>query len=168
VRGTILPTTAVVATAVFIAVGAADQNQTGRSKSRDLPPAVANALQLNRPGAEVDKLTIEKEHGLTVYDFEFKANQGEMDVVDDGTVLDVATVVEMKDLPAAVATTIRNAAKNRPIKQLTRSEIRAEIVNEQGKGRVSKLASPKYVYEAEFSHGEIEVASDGKIIKQEK
>ena len=166
-RPTILAATATaVITVMSVATAAAGQSQTARSKPKDLPPAVATAVEANRPGAEVDKLTIEKEHGITVYDFEFKANQGEMDVLADGTVLDVATVVEMKDIPEAVAATIRREAKKRPIRQLTRSEVRAEIVSEKGKGRVAKLTTPKYVYEAEFADSEIEVAADGTIIKK--
>jgi uncharacterized membrane protein YkoI len=158
----------VVITVMSIAAVAAGQSQPTKSQSKNLPPAVAKAVQDNRPGAEINKLTIEKEHGITFYDFEFKANQGEMDVASDGTVLDVATVVEMKDLPEVVAATILKEVKKRPIKQLTRSEVRAEIVMEGGKGRISKLAAPKYVYEAEFSNTEIEVDADGKIIKKGK
>ena len=88
-----------------------------------------------------------------------------MDVAEDGTVLDIATVVEMKDVPEAAAAAIRTAGKGKPIKQLERSEVRAEIVKEGGKARISKLATPRYVYEAEFSSGEVEVTSEGKIIK---
>ena len=158
-------------TVLVIVIGlaslAAEANQAGRAK-RDLPPAVAKVVAENKPGAEIDKLTIEKEHGVTVFDFEFKANRGEMDVTPDGTVLDVATVIEMKDLPEAVAAVIRKEAGKRPIKQLTRSEVRAEIVPDAGKGRVVKLETPKYVYEAEFSNDEIEVAADGTIIKKGK
>jgi hypothetical protein len=46
--------------------------------------------------------------------------------------------------------------------------VRAEIVSEGGKARVSKLAPQKYVYEAEFARSEIEVAADGTIIKKGK
>jgi hypothetical protein len=147
---------------------AAGQVQTDRNGSRKLPAPVAKALQDNRPGADIDKLSIEHEHGVTVYDFEFKARQGEMDVTEDGTVLDIATVIDAKDLPEPVAATIRREAKGRAIKQLSKSEVRAEIVAKGGKGRVSQLATPKYVYEAEFSRGEIEVAADGTVIKKGK
>jgi hypothetical protein len=156
-----------IATLVVAGTVGADA-QTQSAKNHNLPAPVAKALQDNRPGADIDKLSIEKEHGITVYDFEFKARQGEMDVTQDGTVLDVATVIEMKDLPDAVAATIRKEAKGRAIKQLTKSEVRAEIVAEGGKGRVSTFATPKYVYEAEFTRGEIEVAADGTIIKKGK
>ena len=151
----------------LIAILAVASHAAGQSP-RKLPPAVAKAVEENRPGAEIDKLTIEKEHGLTFYDFEFKHGQGEMDVLVDGTVLDVATVIQMTDLPEAVAATIRKEAGKRPIKQLTRSEVRAEIVTDGGKGRVSKLPAPKYVYEAEFAGEEIEVSADGTIIKKGK
>ena len=155
----------VTALAIATLLGNVAAAQTA-STLKNLPPAVAKAVQDNRPGAEIDKLTVEKEQGITFYDFEFKAGQGEMDVAADGTVLDVATVIGMNDLPEVVAATIRKEARKRRITQLTRSEVRAEIVSEGGKARVSRLAAPRYVYEAEFSSGEIEVAADGKIIKK--
>ena len=52
------------------------------------------------------------------YDIEFKGGQGEMDVAEDGTILDIATVIEMKNMPEPVAAAIRTAAKGKPIKQL--------------------------------------------------
>jgi hypothetical protein len=146
---------------------AAAQGKSGQSR-KSLPKAVSQAIEANRPGAEIDKLDVEKENGITFYDLEFKAGQGEMDVAEDGTVLDIATIIEMKDLPEPVAAAIRTAGKGKTIKQLERSEVRAEIVKEGGKARIAKLATPKYVYEAEFSKGEVEVTAEGKIIKVEK
>ena len=89
-----------------------------------------------------------------------------MDVAPDGTVLDVATIIELKDLPEPVAAVIRKAASGTTIKQLTKSEVRARVEKVAGKDRVSKLAAPEYVYEAELAKGgEIEVAANGTIIK---
>jgi uncharacterized membrane protein YkoI len=136
-------------------------------KGKNLPAAVSQAIQANRPGAEIDKLDVEKENGIAFYDIEFKANQGEMDIAEDGTILDIATIIDMKDVPDVVAAAITMHGKGRTIKQLSRSEVRAEIVKEAGKARIVKLATPRYVYEAEFSRGEIEIAADGKIIKIE-
>jgi hypothetical protein len=133
-----------------------------------LPAAVKQAVLANKPGAEIDKLEVEKENGITLYDIEFKAGQGEIEVAEDGTVIDVTIIIDMKDAPEAVATTIRTAAKGRTIKQVEKSEVRSEIVKEGDKGRISKLASPKYVYEAELDKGEIEVAADGTLIKAGK
>ena len=148
-------------------VGAAEQ-KTLTTNKKNLPAAVAKAIEDNRPGAEIDKLDVEKEHGMSFYDIEFKAGKGEMDVAEDGTVLDIATIIEMKDVPEAAAAAIKAAGKGRPIKQLERSEVRAEIVNEGGKARISRLATPRYVYEAEFSNGEVEVTPEGKVIKAGK
>jgi len=160
-----------VATAVVLPLSGSGAVAQGKSASKDkksLPTAVSKAIHDNRPGAEIDKLDIEKENGLVVYDIEFKAGQGEMDVAEDGTVLDIATVIEMKDVPEAAAAAIRTAGKGKPIKQLERSEVRAEIVKEGGKARISKLATPRYVYEAEFSSGEVEVTPEGRIMKAGK
>jgi hypothetical protein len=148
--------------------GAAAQAKSGSKNKQALPAAVSQAIQENRPGAEIDKLDVEKENGISFYDIEFKAGQGEMDVAEDGTVLDIATVIEMKDVPEAVAAAIRAAAKGKAIKQLERSEVRAEIVKEGGKARISKLTTPRYVYEAEFSKGEVEITPEGKVIKAGK
>jgi hypothetical protein len=138
------------------------------SKKASLPPAVAKAIDDNRPGAEIDKLDVEKEHGIRFYDIEFKGNRGEMDVAEDGTVLDVATVIDLKDVPEPAAEAIRRAAGRNPIKRVERSEVRAEIGTQDGRSIISRLAAPKYVYEAELERGEIEVAADGRVIKGPK
>ena len=143
----------------------AAQGTKGTTKLPQLPPAVTQAIQANKPGAEIDKVEIEKENGVTLYDIEFKDGKGEIEVAEDGTVIDVTDVVTMKDVPDAAAGAIKTAAKGKPIKQLERAEVRAEVVKEGGKGKVSKLSAPKYVYEAELAKGEIEVTPEGKVIK---
>jgi hypothetical protein len=160
-----LLTVAIAVVLAGSATGSAAQGKSARQDKKFLPTAVTKAIQQNRPGAEIDKLDVEKQHGIVVYDLEFKAGQGEMDVAEDGTVLDIATVIDMKDVPEAAAAAIRTAGKGKTIKQLERSEVRAEIVQEGGKARISILPAPKYVYEAEFSSGEVEVTPEGKVIK---
>ena len=154
------------AAAVLVAAGTA--NPCAAQDASSLPAAVKQAIHANKPGADIDKLEIEKENGITLYDIEFKAGQGEIEVAEDGTVMDVTTIVQAKDVPEAASAAIRTAANGRAIKQLERSEVRAEIVKEGSAGRISKLAAPKYVYEAELSTGEVEVTSDGKVIKAGK
>jgi hypothetical protein len=79
--------------------------------------------------------------------------------------LSVRDIVDMKDIPAAAAAAIQREAGGRAIKQVEKSEVRAKIEKGGGKGRLSKLATPEYVYEAELSKGEVEVAGDGRLIK---
>lgn len=137
----------------------------------ELPSAVNKAVRDNVPNAEIDKLDVEEEAGIKLYDIEFKAAKGEIEVAEDGTVMDIATIIQMKDVPKPAAGAIQRAvegAKAR-IKQLEKSEIRAEIQTEGKKGKIVKLATPKYVYEAELVRGnqtgEIQVAPDGKVVE---
>jgi hypothetical protein len=146
---------------------AAAEGKSDGKRAR-LPAAVAKAVEENRPGAEIEKLEIEKEAGFTLYDIEFKGGRGEIEVVQDGTVLDVVDIVEMKDVPEAAVLAIQKAAAGASIKRIERSEVRAKIEKEGGKGKLSKLATPEYVYEAELSKGEVEVAADGRLIKGPK
>ncbi len=138
----------------------------------DLPPAVAQAVKANCPGAVIDKVELEKEAGIALYDIEFKAGRGEIEVAADGTVMDIATIVAMKDVPAPAAAAIQKAAAGATIKQVEKSEIRAEVVEKGGTGTIVKLAAPKYVYEAELvqgaKRGEVQVAPDGKIVEGPK
>jgi hypothetical protein len=133
-----------------------------------LPAAVKQAVQQNKPGAEIDKLEVETESGITLYDIEFKAAQGEIEVAEDGTVMDVTIIVDEKEVPAPAVAAIKTAAAGQAVKQFEKSEVRAEIVKDGGKGRISKLSTPKYVYEAELTKGEVEVTPDGKVIKAGK
>lgn len=144
------------------------QEQTKKAKA-ELPAAVAQAIKDNVPNAEIEIMTVEQEAGINLYDIEFKAGRGEIEVAEDGTVMDVATIIEMKDVPQAAAEAIQKAATGATIKQLEKSEVRAEIKKEGEKGRIVKLDKPTFVYEAELvkgnQTGEIQVAPDGKIVE---
>ena len=94
--------------------------------------------------------------------------QGEIEVAEDGTVMDVTTIVDVKDVPEAATAAIKTAAKGQAIKQFERSEVRAEIVKEGSTWRISKLSTPELVYEAELANGEVEVTPEGKVIKAGK
>jgi len=141
----------------------------GDDKRGRLPAAVVSAIDANFPGAVIDKLDVESEEGIRFYDIEFKDGRGEMDLLEDGTVLNMATLVDLKEVPAPAAAVIQRAARGTTIKQLERSEVRARIEKKDGKGRLAPLAAPEYEYEAELAKGgEVEVAADGRIIKGPK
>lgn len=148
----------------------AEEGREQEEKAKvELPAAVAQAVKNNFPSAEIDIMDVEEEAGITLYDIEFKAGKGEIEVAQDGTVIDVTTIIAMKDVPKAAAEVIQKAAAGATIKQLEKSEVRAEIKKEGEKGTIIKLDSPKYVYEAELvkgnQRGEIQVAADGKVIE---
>ena len=140
-----------------------------KEAEKELPAAVAKAVKANFPDAQIDKVEVGEEAGITLYDIEFLGDQGEIEVTLDGTVLDVATIIKMEDFPKAAADVILKAAEGATILRLEKSEVRAEIKEEGEKGKVVILDSPRYVYEAELKKddqtGEIEVDAEGKIIE---
>ena len=127
--------------------------QDAKPEPAQIPEPVKQAIQANKPGAQIDKLEVEKESGITLYDIEFKDGKGEIEVAADGTVMDVTDIVDAKDVPEPAAAAIRTAAKGQAVKQFERSEVRAEIVKNGGKGRISKLSTPKYVYRSRVDQG---------------
>ena len=174
-------TFALIAAIGFLAVGpvlagpAAPAGQTaqqGVDPLSKVPPAVAQAVRANCPGAVVDKMEVEKDAGIALYDFEFKAGRGEIEVAEDGTVMDIAAIVGLKDIPKPAADAILKAAAGAKIGQLEKSEVRAEIKTVGEAGKIVKLDPPQYVYEAELvqgeKRGEVQVAPDGKIVEGPK
>ena len=134
-------------------------------KISQLPDAVAQTLKTNCARCAIDKLTREIENGVTIYDVEFKQNQGEIAIAPDGSVIDRETVVSVNDVPAAALDAIRKGAAGAKIKRVMKGEIRAEIKD----GQIIKLSNPRYVYEAELEKrnqvAEIEVTAEGQVIE---
>ena len=130
-----------------------------------LPAAVKEAIKTNCPNCTIAKATREVENGVAVYDVEFKTGQGEMDVAEDGSVIDRETVAQTKDVPAAALEAIRKGAAGGKIKQIAKDEIRAELKD----GKIIKLDSPKCRYEADLVKGnqvaEIQVSPEGQVIE---
>jgi|WetSurSiteA1Bulk_404760.scaffolds.fasta_scaffold75757_2 hypothetical protein len=79
-------------TALAVLVALAPAWATAQPKSdpkrSQLPAAVVKAIDANCPGAEIDKLDIEDEVGIKLYDVEFKAGRGEIEVAADGRVVE--------------------------------------------------------------------------------
>jgi hypothetical protein len=83
--------------------------------------------------------------------------------------MDLSLVVSLKSVPPAAAEAIRKADPAAKILRVEKSEIRAELKTEGGKGQIVKLTAPKHVFEAELRkderRGEIQVAPDGKVVE---
>ncbi|MCK4495499.1 MAG: hypothetical protein KAU91_04070 [Candidatus Aminicenantes bacterium] len=136
----------------------------------ELPAAVIEAIKADFPDAQIDTVEVSEEAGITLYDIEFKDDMGEIEVAQDGTVIDITTVITMEEIPEAAAKVLLMAAEGCTIKRLEKSEVRSEIKVEEEEGTIVKLDSPRYIYEAELMKddqmGEIEVDADGKIIEE--
>jgi len=110
-----------------------------------------------------------EQFGIVLYDIEFKADKGEIEVAEDGTVIDLVTIISLEQLPEAAAQAIQAAAEGVTIKRLEKSEIRSEIKQQGEQGVIVKLNTPKYIFEAELEKdgqtGEITVDAAGNIIE---
>jgi hypothetical protein len=138
----------------------------------DLPPAVLGAIETNVPDAEIDSVEESVENGINLYDIEFKADRGEIEVAEDGTVIEVVTIITVEDLPEAAAQAILTAAEGATIVRLEKGEIRSEIKMEGEQGTIVNIDPPRYAYEAELKKddqtGEITVDADGNIVEELK
>ena len=137
--------------------------QEVKVKVSELPAAVKQTLETACPQCKIDKAAREVENGVTIYDFEFKDGKGEMDVTEDGLVVSRETVVHEKDVETAALDAIRQAAAGGRIAQILREEVIADLLD----GKVIKLDTPKYFYEAELvkanEFAEIKVTPSGQV-----
>jgi Putative beta-lactamase-inhibitor-like, PepSY-like len=76
----------------------------------DLPAKVKEALNHRFPGAKVTSAEKEIEKGQVVYDLELKhdGRKYEMDVKEDGTILEIEKEIPLRELPAAVAKALKD------------------------------------------------------------
>lgn len=134
----------------------------------ELPAAVARAFKEAFPQGEIQKLDVDEENGVTVYDFEFKngALEQETDIAADGTVLEVTLVVDAKAVPAAAMRAIKKAAVSARIIHIEKIDIRYETKE----GKALKLARPVTHFAAEIARGgktsEIVVTAEGAPVKE--
>lgn len=145
------------------------QEPEATNQEIELPAAVSKAIKANVPDAEISFVEVTEESEITLYDIEFKKDRGEIEVAEDGTVIDVVTIITMEELPEAAVQAIQKATEGITIKRLEKSEVRSEIKKEGEKGIIVKLDNPRYVYEAEVvkdnQTGEITVDADGNIVE---
>jgi hypothetical protein len=131
-----------------------------------LPDSVAKTFQATFPKAQITKLDVDEEDGVTVYDIEFKdgAVEKETDITADGTMLEFTVVIRAKEVPAAAMKTVRAAAKGGKIGRIERIEISYETKD----GKAMKLNKPVTHYAAEITKGgktsEVVVAPDGSRV----
>jgi len=127
-----------------------------------LPEAVKAAIKALYPAGEIEEAKIEKE-GLKLYEVEVDANGVEAEITADaeGTIAEVTTKEKIESLPAAVAQTV-TAQGGKAI------EAEKEVTYAQVK--LVKLNAPVTKYEVKIEKdgktAEIQIAADGKILKQ--
>ena len=126
-------------------------------KFDQLPVAVATAIQKATGGADITKLTKEKEDGVEAYEavWMVKGRKHEVTVARNGTVIGLEEVIPLAEAPEAVRTTIKKEAGGRKV-------IKVEKAME--KGRTFFEAAIK----AKKGTLEIEMDESGKVLEREE
>jgi hypothetical protein len=135
-----------------------------------LPDPVRKTFRAQFPKGEIEKLDVEVEDGVTVYDLEFKdgATEKETDITADGTMLEFTVVIDANAVPAPAMQAIRKGSNGATLKRIERIEISYETKD----GKAIKLPRPVTHYAVEMEKGdqqaEIVVAPDGKVLEEPK
>jgi hypothetical protein len=142
---------------VFGAAAWADGEKISPDK---LPAKVMAAVKERFPNPEFTSITKEMENNAVIYDIEFKhkGKKYEMDIKEDGTVVEIEKEVAVKDLAAAVTKAIEAKYPKSTIKEI----MEVNLVN----GKEEKPDRYEIIIEtADKKTLELEVSLDGKSIK---
>ena len=125
-------------------------------KLNDVPQAAQAVIQSHTSGGTIEKITCEKKEGKHFYKVEYKkdARKFELQVDDDGKVLETEEILAMEDLPPVVQDTVKAESAGGKIKELS-------LETEEG----------KTFYEVEFEKNgkehEVKIAKDGTVLERE-
>lgn len=127
-----------------------------------VPKAVMDAINGRFPGAKIGSVEKETEDGKVVYDVELKHKDRkyEMDIQEDGTILEIEKEVALKDVPEAVLKALEAKYPKAAIKEVME-------VNKV-KGKEEKPIHYEATLEtADKKKQEVIVSLDGKSVKKE-
>ena len=147
--------------AAFVVMAGVANAADKKISKQDVPKQVMDSVNARFPGADVTGVEKETEDGAVVYDFELKheGRKYEADVKEDGTITEIEKEVAAKDVPAALAHSIKAKYPDATIKEIM------EVNKVTG-----KQEKPIH-YEATLTTGgkekEVVVSLDGKTVKEE-
>jgi uncharacterized membrane protein YkoI len=127
-----------------------------------LPKAVKDAIKDRFPDADITAAEKEIENGKVVYDIELKSKgkKYEMDIEENGTILQIEKEIAAKDLPEGVTKAIEAKYPKSKIKEVM------EVSNVKDK-KETPAHYEVIIVTADKKEQEIEVSLDGKTIKEE-
>jgi uncharacterized membrane protein YkoI len=141
---------------------AADEKNKAEKIAPDkLPKAVLDTIKGRLPGADITSAEKEIEDGKVVYDIELKHNgrKYEMDILADGTLIEIEKEIALKDVPRAVTAALKAKYPKATVKEVM------EVNKVKG-----KTETPDH-YEVTLKTGgkemEVLVSLDGKSVKSE-
>jgi uncharacterized membrane protein YkoI len=127
-----------------------------------LPEKVMAAIKARLPGAEITSAEKEMENGKVVFDIELKhkGRKYEMDIQEDGTIIEIEKEVAAKDVPA-VTKAVTAKYPNATIKEIM------EVNKVKGK-QETPIHYEVTITTADKKSKEVIVSLDGKTVKEEK
>jgi uncharacterized membrane protein YkoI len=151
-----------VAELVLLAAVAGADDKDKKISLDEAPKAVQDAIKARFPGADVTSIEKENEGGKVVYDVELKhkGRKYEMDIQEDGTIIEIEKEIAARDLPEAVSKGIEARYPRATLKEVM------EVYKVRGKDE--KLAEYEVTLEtADKKTVEVKVSLDGKTVKGE-
>ena len=116
------PLTFAIALVLLVGCGSHSQEQGKAEKltSENIPPKIMAAINGRFPGAQVTSAERENEDGKIVYDIELKhsGRKYEMDIHDDGTIIEIEKEMDASKLPEAAAKTLADKYPGSSIKEV--------------------------------------------------
>ncbi|MFL5340801.1 MAG: PepSY domain-containing protein [Gemmataceae bacterium] len=151
---------AALAGVVAVAVAQADDKAEKIAPDK-LPKAIKDAVMGRFPNAEITGAEKEKEDGKVMFDIELKhdGRKYEMDIAEDGTIIEIEKEVFSKDVPKAINDAVKGKYPNATIKEVME-------VNKV-KDRKETPAHYEITIEDGGKKMEVIVSLDGKSVKKE-
>ncbi|WDI31399.1 hypothetical protein PUV54_15725 [Hyphococcus flavus] len=122
----------------------------------DVPENILDVAINTAPGVTFDRVSIEVENGVSIYEFEARDHNGnhiEIDVTEDGELDEIEMEIDESDLPASVLQTLNDVA---PGFEATYIELSV------------RAGGAEFVYEfegrIEGSAVDIEIAENGELL----
>jgi uncharacterized membrane protein YkoI len=127
-----------------------------------VPKAVMDSIKARFPGADLTSVEKETEDGAVVYDVELKhkGRKYEMDIKEDGTIIEIEKEVAAKDVPEAVTKAVQAKYPNCTIEEVM------EVNKVKGKEEKPDHYEVTVVT-ADKKKREVVVSLDGKSVKAE-
>jgi uncharacterized membrane protein YkoI len=152
-----------VAGLVLLAAVARAEDKAEKVPLDKVPKAVMDAIKGRFPEAEISSVEKEKEDGKIVYDIELKhkGRKYEMDILEDGTIVEIEKEVASKDVPEAVTKAVEARYPKCTIEEVM------EVNKVKGKEETPDHYEVTIVT-AEKKKMELVVSLDGKSVKTEE
>jgi uncharacterized membrane protein YkoI len=151
-----------------VVIGLAAQATAARADEEKIPPdqvpkKIMDAIKKRFPGAEVTSVEKETENGKVVYDVELKqkGRKYEMDIKEDGTIVEIEKEVAAKDVPEAVTKAVKAKYPDATIEEIM------EVNKVEGK-KETPIHYEIVIVMANKKKREVVVSLDGKTVKGPK